>query len=71
MSAPWSIKRSSVARPDGARRWDTAYQLLLQWGKQQPTGALAAPGTTQKEESHEYRLLRPGLDPPTTADPHD
>jgi hypothetical protein len=71
MSVPYLITRTRLARPDGARRWDRAYQLLLQWGNQQSMGANCAPITTQKEYQDERRLLCAGLDPSSTNHPHD
>ena len=35
MKYNWQIRRQSVAYPDGQRRWDRAYQFLLEWS--QPT----------------------------------
>jgi hypothetical protein len=31
MKRAWHILRTTVAHPDGQRRWDRAYQLLLRW----------------------------------------
>jgi hypothetical protein len=33
MKRQWSICRQVKEEPDGQRRWDRAYQLLLQWTK--------------------------------------
>ena len=27
----WQVRRQVQAKPDGQRRWDRAYQLLLNW----------------------------------------
>jgi hypothetical protein len=31
MKKPWHLRRTVMARNDGERRWDTAYQYLLAW----------------------------------------
>ena len=31
MNRTWTICRQPVPRRDGERRWDQAYQLLVQW----------------------------------------
>jgi hypothetical protein len=31
MTRHWSVRRHGVPRREGARRWDDAYQHLLQW----------------------------------------
>jgi hypothetical protein len=31
MKRPWQVRRVMVGQYDGERRWDYAYQLLLQW----------------------------------------
>ncbi len=31
MKRKWAVRRSLVQRGDGQRRWDIAYQRLLQW----------------------------------------
>jgi uncharacterized protein (UPF0548 family) len=33
MKHHWQIRRQSVGYPDGQRRWDRAYQLLLGWNQ--------------------------------------
>src|SRR6266849_1801275 len=51
------VHRQLEAQVDGRRRWDRAYQLLVQWGLSQPV-------TAMKEATHDLtnRSLRPGLD---------
>jgi len=34
----WQVTRSVLARSDGARRWDYAYQFLLQWAMETDAG---------------------------------
>ena len=31
MKPTWKVQRTVAARDDGQRRWDYAYQFLLQW----------------------------------------
>ena len=68
MNTPWAVRRTFVARPDGQRRWDYAYQFLLRWAMEQDTGPEPVP-STQPEDPHEYRPLCTGLDPRPTTNP--
>ena len=36
----WTICRQLSLRPDGERRWDQAYQLLVRLGRQDGAGSL-------------------------------
>jgi hypothetical protein len=38
MNTPWQIRRRVIARSDGERRWDAAYQFLLQWAMDHHAG---------------------------------
>ncbi len=31
MERTWQVHRDTIVHPDGQRRWDRAYQLLLSW----------------------------------------
>jgi hypothetical protein len=31
MKRQWRVRQQTCARPDGQRRWDQAYQVLLAW----------------------------------------
>jgi hypothetical protein len=33
MKRQWISKRQLIEREDGQRRWDVAYQLLMQWSE--------------------------------------
>ena len=35
MKSEWRVSRSTIARPDGQRRWDYAYQFLVRWAMEQ------------------------------------
>jgi len=65
----WSVRRSTMEAPNAPRRWDRAYQLLLQ-------GSIAfyhdsMQGSKQQEHSHEHRSLRPRIDTTTSTSPDD
>lgn len=68
MNRSWQVHRDTVAHPDGQRRWDHAYQLLLRWADE--VLAAQTPTVTQ-EDDDAHRLVCPGLDQSPTADPHD
>ena len=67
MKRPWQGRRVMVGQDDGERRWDYAYQFLLQWAMEHEAGSSPAPAQHQ-EESHGSRSLCPGFnDSSTTA----
>ena len=35
MKSKWSVSRNTIARLDGERRWDYAYQFLVRWAMDQ------------------------------------
>src|SRR6266702_8231447 len=43
MKLPWQVCRATVVQHDGERRWDYAYQFLLQWAMEQDAGSRPAP----------------------------
>jgi hypothetical protein len=58
----WIVRRQPVGRPAAQRRWDRAYQLLLQ----APAGLPALPATPQEaaeEGRHARSRLCPRLEP--------
>ena len=61
MKRPWQVRRVMVGQYDGERRWDYAYQFLLQWAMEQTAGKSPAPSHHQ-EESHGSRSLHACLD---------
>ena len=63
MKTSWQIRRTAVGQHDAERRWDNAYQLLLHWAMEHDAGSEPA----EQEASHGDRVLRPGLDQPSTA----
>ena len=67
----WQVIHSGIARSDGERRWDYAYQFLLQWAMEPDTDTLSVPASAQKEDSHGNRAVCPRVDQPPAADPDD
>ena len=61
MHTDWHVHRTVSAQNDGERRWDYAYQFLLQWAMEQTAGKSPAPSHHQ-EDSHGSRSLHPCLD---------
>ena len=51
MKSEWRVSRSTIARPDGQRRWDYAYQFLVRWAMEQE--ASAKPKPLPKQEEHQ------------------
>ena len=41
MKRSWNKRRTTVARTDAQRRWDRAYQLLIEWSSCQSPTAIA------------------------------
>jgi uncharacterized protein (UPF0548 family) len=70
MNRPWQVRRATVVQHDGERRWDYAYQFLLQWAMAHDAGSHPAPSHHQ-EEPHGSRSLRPGVNDASTTAPND
>jgi hypothetical protein len=68
MNRMWQVHRELVAHPDGQRRWDRAYQLLLRWADDVP---VAQASTVTQEDDDACCLVCASLDQSPTADPHD
>jgi hypothetical protein len=66
MNTPWKLCRTTVAQPDGERRWDNAYQLLLQWAMEDEAEPDSVPSYPQ-EDCNGSRPLRSCLYPPSTT----
>lgn len=66
----WQVTRTGIARSDGERRWEYAYQFLLQWAMEQDTGNQLVPASSHKEESDGNRPVCAGFDlsPATGSD---
>lgn len=70
MDANWKVVRSLTPQPDGVRRWDNAYQLLVRWTLEQESGTKTI-STRSLEESNGNRLVYPSIDPSPTANADD
>ena len=71
MKTSWEVRRNVIARSDGERQWDYAYQLLLRWTMELDTDVDKAVPATHPEEYDGHRTLCPGLNPRTTANAND
>ena len=79
MQHQWRLCRTFQEHRDGQRRWDRAYQLLLQWAQAadvppaepspRPSIACHQPITTPLEVTYARSDLCPGLDPAPNPDP--
>jgi hypothetical protein len=67
----WRVTRTGITRSDGERRWDYAYQFLLQWAMDLDTDTQSVPAPSQQEVSHGNRSVCPGFDPSPTAGSDD
>jgi hypothetical protein len=71
MNRQWSVRRQWTETQDAQRRWDRAYQYLLQWScetsRLQSTAILASAQPIQ-EVNHENRSVCPSIDPDTVPD---
>jgi hypothetical protein len=63
MKRGWRVRRAVVEHPDGQRRWDQAYQLLLRW--------TMAATPSQEEGDDASRVLRARLNGAPTAGADD
>lgn len=70
MSKPWHVKRTVIARQDGQRRWDYAYQFRLLWVLASEAGSLSA-RSNQQEDANERRRLCPRFGRPSTPSSDD
>jgi len=65
MNRTWKVRRTDHSHPDGSRRWDRAYRLLLEWA------GVARSQFTRQEDANADRDLCPGLDAPSSQRPND
>ena len=66
MHTGWYVHRTVKTPPDGARRWDSAYQLLLPWAMAHDAGLGPAPSHHQ-EDRHGSGSRCPCLDEPSAT----
>ena len=73
MKRHWQIRRQFQPTADGARRWDQAYQYLVDWTAPHalPVDATPVPlHRPQTEDMYENGHLRPRLDRASDAGPN-
>ena len=72
MKRQWQIRRQFQPTADGARRWDQAYQYVLQWTAphEQPVGSTPL-HRPQTEDRYENGHLRPRVDRAADAGTND
>jgi uncharacterized protein (UPF0548 family) len=68
---PWQVTRRGIARSDGERRWDYAYQFLLHWAMETDTGTQPVPSAHAQEDYYGNRPVCPGLDHSPAPRPDD
>lgn len=72
MNRQWSVHRQWTETQDAQRRWDRAYQYLLQWSRvaSPPQSAAILPSAQPIQEvNHENRSVCPSINPNTVPDP--
>lgn len=67
MKSEWSVSRSTIARPDGQRRWDYTYQFLVRWAMEQEAGSKPKPLPKQEEDQNGSSSIRSSFDQSTTS----
>ncbi len=70
MKTAWQIKRTFIARSEGQRRWDCAYQLLVRWAMEQASETQCLPVPQQEEDNDGNSALCASIDQPTTTEPN-
>jgi len=70
MKRQWKVERTKVQRLDGQRRWDIAYQRLLQWASENREVALSGISPIISEEAENENCdLRACIDLTPTTEP--
>ena len=73
MTRHWQIRRQLHTTADAARRWDRAYQMLLQWSQATDSPTQPEFSTTLQpslEVPYDQRPLCPRIDRPADAGPN-
>jgi hypothetical protein len=66
MKRHWQVSRAGQPHAEAARRWDRAYQLVLEWAG---VAFEPDPSSPQPETTDASSHLRPRLDPAPNPDP--
>jgi hypothetical protein len=69
MKSEWQLERKLVARSDGQRRWDCAYQLLLGWAMEHSTKVHNIPSPNQEDNRDRDCIICSSFDQGTTTEP--
>lgn len=69
MKSEWRVSRSTIARPDGQRRWDYAYQFLVRWAMEQEASVKPLP--KPEEQPNGSSPICSSFDQWSTAKPDD
>jgi hypothetical protein len=64
----WKTTHQFLERPDAQRRWDQAYQALMNWTLAPTSSPVVEVAQTQQEESDENSRLRPSFHPASDPD---
>ena len=73
MKRPWTKRRVLLEQPDGLRRWDRAYQLLMMWSTPPTPDERANPSDPHQlqEESHACQCVCPSVDAASSSKSND
>ena len=71
MKRKWEVQRTTVKRLDGQRRWDIAYQRLVQWASEvEAVPPNDTPDISPQEEQNESRPIHSRLNLTATTEPN-
>jgi len=70
MSTTWQIKRSLIARSEGQRRWDCAYQLLVRWAMERASETKDISIPDQEDNNDGNSTLCPSIDQSAATEPN-
>lgn len=73
MNRQWTKRRVLLEQPDGLRRWDRAYQLILAWSIAPTLDGQSHPSspTQFQEEQDACQCVCPSLDSTSSAKSND
>lgn len=69
MKSEWQLKRTLIARPEGQRRWDCVYQLLVRWATEQSNNPQIISSSNQEDNHDGNCPIYTSIDHPTTTEP--
>jgi hypothetical protein len=69
MTPEWQLSRTFMTCPEGQRRWDCAYQLLVRWTMAPSSTATQVIALAPEEDKHDgICLICPRFDQPATTE---